>query len=352
MEKLILKIKKLIMSSKIKLYYFIEQIGLDPDDYSHLFDIKIYLNVSTEKVNSYAVYSPENNSIEINLINFINFDDEKLEKVFYQTFIHETLHANRGIYAHNVTNSIDCEHFCGYNFDLNIDLYKNRLYKLIEEGIYDNYDNIVPISIKKTINEKIGIYYNKRNKVFYKTKLNDEVNDLDDLYLYVDSNIIQESIGILYYPEDLSVNYLACHYDFKSNLDKINDFNKINEKINKQILLEECLIDGLSFIVCNIDKTGFDLENILNYALDSNDVTLDMAIGITILTKNGKDFLKWFINSCYEEEYTDRIYEIYAYHYDELLELCSDVYNYLAGYKKENKNQYNEYLVKTLKLLF
>ena len=235
------------------------------------------------------------------------------------------------------TKSIDC--IKNYLNSLNIDeSIFNHLYDIDIDIIIKDSKSFVAYYLPSDNELKINLSYSYLNFVV-------ETNDLYQLVLTLIHELLHINRSIIlknsiqcslyiddYYETKIEKNYLnkpklVSDYSLKytyNDLNSINDEFIIIDNIIRQYGLEEALTECTSRIIlysnlCN----NYDINSIIDVVYKNTNVLL---IKICLKMFKNKEFVRWFLLSCYEDEYFDYIEYLYKENYDEIVDLIDLLY--------------------------
>ena len=106
-----------------------------------------------------------------------------------------------------------------------------------------------------------------------------------------------------------------------------------NKKINSQIGIEEAISEVLAYVIYFSRKFDSVEEPKIHEITDENMDTYDYKLAAKMLSKWDKDMYKWFMLSCYQDHYEDRLAQTYGKDYDDLKTCFSYLYD---SYPNEN----------------
>ena len=334
-------VKKAHINAIKSIKHFVTLLDLNPTLFNHLYSIDTIIDSERflllgEKTIAY--YNSIDNQIHIfqSYINkLLNSEEgtnkDKIKYSLSHTLIHETLHANRDIIIKNPITPTNLRFF---------------RYKSKYEELYNKYGNLINnkykdtqvISLKhyKDHLEIIGYDHEIRSFVIYNLNNNEIDNSFiqnifnKDMVLFDISKKFKHCAEIIsppYINEDTMNAPLYINNQFK-HIEEMNSYEKKeNEKlINKQRNVEEILVDSLSYIILKTAKENtIDLNAIYEHML-KHDKTPEFEIGLYLYKELGIDFIKWYILSCYEDEYNNKLNKIYKDKYKEVLTNLSNIY--------------------------
>lgn len=253
---------------------------------------------------------------------------------FAATIIHELLHRNRTIILDNSLKLEDAPYYDKYNEifkDYDISKYKFLLDEAINNNFYNYFDKIVPLSI---INKGNNIYdvvaYNKETNTFilYNNQRFGTKKDMTLLLIGVELNSLNIShepdVYISYKNGDYNEEIFYCTSEYYHQ--KGDTIEKRDERVSNQVFIEEAIVEVLARFILETRKNyKIDLEKI--ETILSKDRFLrdcDLLAG-KMLMMMGLPTIKWFILSCHEEEYDDRLYKTFEEKYNLLLNYFKDL---------------------------
>lgn len=337
--------------AKSSLNHFFELLDIPPHIFDSLFDIDIIIDYEDEYTLSgvayYKVSDKENDDEIIIAIGYLDrlFDSLENNNLTRQgvineiakSIIHELLHRNRTIIINNSLKVNDLESIKEYKEKsnrYNLDLLKNLLNETINNGLYDIFDNNIPLKVVSKENGLFTIFiYNKKTECF-------EVYEDESLeFLNIkDFNMI--NVGIEFNSGDFKHNKVdEIKYTFEP---KDEDFvgpdryyhkNKFDRKIDKiagvvdrQIDLEEIITETLTELIIFVRKSNsINLEEFRKFE-EQHDIMADLQIASKMLEKMGLKTIRWFILSSHEDEYDDELYKTYSNKYEALLRHFSSLF--------------------------
>lgn len=329
------------------LKHFFELLDIDKSIYEYLTQVPICID-EERKITSCAAYVHGSDKIHNKILMGMKYledninkikNDEKQEaiKSVTITILHELLHANRDIIIKDgiTYDSIDVDSAEEMIHEkLNIEKYSHILDEMIQNGMFDLFDNIVPLAIIPENNEAMVVAYDKNKKsfLFYdkqKYGLNGKITFLN-VGLELNSNIEHKvSISIPevrhYFNGEL---YDASDYYHQQHIDssmKYSDDAKLRSKY--QIELEENIIETIAYLIYSSRKnSSINLESHVQ-RYQNNGRPIEEALAAGIIRRMGIDTLKWFILSTHEEEYDDKLYKAYQEKYTDLLLIFNELRN-------------------------
>lgn len=342
--------------SEDALMHFFDLIGLDHSLFEHLKDIKLVIDLDedndyNEVIAFYENIWEDDRSID-NAIHFLPeyldsiIEDKSNIKVINdlaRTIIHETIHSNRSII---INDGVIC----------------NGLISDVDE--YEKYVSMFSGFSYKTFNKYKVLKYEKNNYFYTIYSYNTLTGDYNIFSL--PSNKRFKGIDELEYwlnkktnmfcylctienPYDFNPSALVSEYStsFK-NISKINNKNKKNVEIetNKQNGFEECLTEAFTAIIFYLrDKNVYNIDELFK----NNYLTPDVKLALNFIKQLDIDTVRWFFLSCYEEEYTNKFYELYKSDYFKLIDQFNEAYD--CSMSNENYERFDETLslIKSLK---
>lgn len=367
---------------------FFKLLDLDPDLFSHLYNIPIKITNDTDE--SMAEYCSDKNLILIsecylqNRVEIMKSDKDKFYRIVIRdvanTIIHEIYHANRDIYINNGKNSINISskndnEILKYNQQLHgydIDQYNLLLNAMLSKSYVDKFSRYIPIKV--TINKDntytviaydcISIDYvefkNQNFDVVRNGSNDDFILNLGiELNRQINNHEITRTIFSFNGSED---NIISNAADYFSSYDKAESATKtrntvsiqkyikeldskrdyLYDIIEKQVNFEEIIIETLANItVMTMNEQVLDLDSITKKLENSNCET-DVKMGAKLIRSMGKDMIRWFILSAYSDYYDNRIYKIFEERYNDLIDDFSDLYLSVISYEDPNNLTIND----------
>lgn len=335
---------------------FFEKLGLDPSLFEHLYDIDILIDNSKNEDDYLCAYYVDNNEATgepaiyittqflISQLSKIEKDEANREEYIKQvviTLIHETIHSNRSIIVKNSINASDTIKECYKDNE-----YLKKIYADYEELLSQKY-NGKDITILKVLAS-----YSDYEVIVYNRKLDRyECYYLDYDYIDNSSKTLFDDIReiIEYNINDLKPDYVLNRInkdakpDILSNMDTHSEYSLPlssmeelveGEKISSQIGLEESLTECMALIIYESSKYDtFDKDLICN-SIEKQIQTQDVRLANEIFKQMDEGSIKWFILSCYGDEYTNRIEEFYDELYPKMVRMFDAIFNSYQKYKE------------------
>ena len=303
---------------------FVSSFDIDPSLFEHIYNADLIINNEEKEYidEGIAFYLPsiEDPSINVHPIylkSLLNENDYRNKYNLAMTLLHEMIHINRTILINNI---VQCSNYVDtVDRDLDISEFDRLLFDRCNEGRYEEYDDFV---LLKRVNSAIWIY-NKLNKHF---EIFMDIDDLDNIVF----NKPVYSVPYIYY---LNTPRVASDYclDYTYSSFKNKDKEIIVDISLLQIPLEECLTETLSRIITYKTMCNLDIESTIEYVRLKSRQEL---ISITTEIFKNKDFIKWFLLSCYEDEYYDYLKDIFKENYTDVLKLYEVLFYETSKYYK------------------
>lgn len=344
---------------------FLNNLGLDAELFNHLFNIPIKIDYDEENTNgNYAIYDANNNGEQIIYIGgdyiddlYCNIEDgvdkNKVYANLASTIIHELLHANRDIILKQEINSFNLIDIVkgGKKLDTEnklSDEYDSLLVKMLTEPHILKLKPYVPVKIiGYDDNECTIVAFNKSTKKYeifdHQHFITNWKSDIKNAFMnlsielnlnkalhkpnqIIESKIYNKNINYINAAPNLYHGNISSIDFFDENIKSIGDLQDISVKTSCQITLEEGIIEALSnMIIMSRKDKFFDLENLCN-KLTLSDISMDEKLAVKLLNCIGIENIKWFILSCYDDEYVDRFSQIFGSDYNSLLLSYSKIY--------------------------
>lgn len=353
-SKILDKAKKI---SDESLMHFFDLIGLDHTLFEHLKKVKLVIDLSKENdykdlIAFYENIWEDDHSID-NAIHFLpeyldsSIEDEKKFNTIndlVRTIIHETIHANRSIIINNgvlytgllLSNVKEYETYVSEFSNFSFNTFNK--YKILK---YDKNDYFYTIHAYNTLNGDFNIFSLPSNKHF------EDINDLE-YWLNRKPNMFGY-ISTIENPYDFNPSALVSEYStsYKNplNLTK-QDRKNIEIEINKQNGFEECLTEAFARIIFYLrNKNVYNFDELFK----NKKLTPDVKLALHLIRRLDMDTIRWFFLSCYEEEYTNRFYQLFENDYFKLIDQFNDAYD--CSMNEEEYEKYDETmsLIKSLK---
>lgn len=333
---------------------FIKKLDLDPSLFEHLYNIDIFIDNNENDSNSLAFYINNDErtnepSISLSalyveeLLDRISKNLSNKEKHINQlvvTLIHETIHCNRSIIVKNSIGSKEIDRPTHVD-----DKFYNELYDECDRLLLERFngEDITILNVKEFNQDYEVVIYNRITDCFEyyiidSSVLKNSKSIFDDIKKLINSN----SEGV-YLDFVLPLQNRDAQSDLVTNLDvdfeyqiPLSSMEQMveEEKICSQLGLEEALTECLAYIIFeSSNHSTFDKDEICT-KLENDFKTYDIKIANEIFKQMDKDTIKWFILSCYEDEYTNRIKEFYKDDYSSLVSMVDSIY---STYRKLEK---------------
>lgn len=328
---------------------FLNILNLNPDAFSHLYNIKIELGTLNKYNDEIALYIVEDNKI---IIDEEHLTDSNILNIAL-SLTHELMHANRTIFINDGINSTKIEKLMNdiSNKNLakkhNISEYEDILNKRIKDEDKLKFSKYIPIKITPNKNNTFNVI--AHNKL---TKNYEEFNDiiLKNIKEYTPEEIFK-NIGLKL--NDESNNYISNNTDLNnensSNIicasdyyQQINEFDTIDKSninhyiniIDKQDDFEEVMVEIIStIIIITRNKNEIDFNNIYTKLTQSDTSDIDIILALELIEILGIDILKWFMTSCYDDIYYNKFLQIAENNYFNLIYNFSYIYTQLINQK-------------------
>ena len=340
---------------------FFRKLDLNPSLFDHLYDIDILIDNTNEDNNVYAYYAVNNPNTGEPAIymttNFLikqltNIDKDPLNKEKYInqviiTLIHETIHSNRSIL---VKNSINVKDTAKPSYNDNE--YFKKVYADFEDLLSKKYcdEDITLLKIVASFTDYEIIVYNRKLDSYeyyyidYDYIDNDSPTLFEDIKEIIEYNLndLTPCISIKRIDKDAVADLLASmdtNSEYQLPLSS-NEQLVEGEKISSQLGLEEALTECLAYIIFeSSNHSTFDKDEICT-KLENDFKTYDIKIANEIFKQMDESFIKWFILSCYEDEYTDRIGDYYGEYYPKLVRMFDSIYSSYLNLKAPDSQLY------------
>ncbi len=348
-------VKKAQETSLNYIKHFFTLLDLDPELFNHLYKINLFIDHERFLLNDEqfaAFYYTRGNEIHIyksfieNIMHNKDKNYEQLLHVLSFTLTHEYMHANRDIYLNDSITNIQLLLF---NYENKYEEFTQKYGHLIKMK-----RNIEELSITQYKDHTDIIAYDHGNNFFKIYRINnDKTYNKKEIHRIINSYPLQRENDCQfitsYYNQKSSkpfnniYNAPSFLYNPTKNINSLNrDEKKAYERtISKQNSMEEILIDAVAYIILNSrNKDKLDLNATYEYfkAYNNNPV---LNIGLYLFNEIGEEGLKWFILSCYMEEYRDRLKEIYDSKYPQILTKLSGIYKSEFNGKEISENRLN-----------
>ena len=347
---------------------FFRKLDLDPSLFNHLYDIDILIDNSNEDDNVFAYYVDNNENTGestiyvttqflTNQLTKIGKDPSNSEKYIDQvviTLIHETIHSNRSIIVKNSINLKDT------NKDYyNDNEYFKEVYAEFEDLLSKKYngEDITILKVLASFTDYEIVVYNRKLDTYeyyyidYDYIDNDSPTLFDDIKEIIEYNLddLPPSISLKRIDKDAAPDIIAnidaeSEYSLPlSNMEQLVE----GEKISGQLGLEESLTECLSYIVFESSKHDTFNKDEICESIKKYIFTDDVRLANGLFKQMDEDVIKWFILSCYADEYTNKIEEFYGESYPEIVSMFDSIYSSYKNLKAPDKNLCND----TLKLI-
>ncbi len=331
------------------LKHFFDLLNINKTAFNHLYntDIIIDYNCSLNAHSNRDIAYYEDNYIKTNnnrivilayyienhLKNSNKISKKNIIKDIGETIIHETLHSNRDLILKNANNIFYLENLKNY-YSL----------KPKDKKIYDECDNILNnyydkcykdnyIIILKVINKKdyIQVYtYDKIDNSYKIYNISDIKFDYStDLYCKIVDYLDEYDIMPIKILQDFKSNTINDIYGIinlyatNKNIHNYNDVKKANYFLKYQYALEEALIEALTLIVSyHSNKNNIDIKSAcedIKYKREN----IILKNGLNIFENANIEFIKWFLLSCYNDEYVDLLESMFSDEYNNLIKYFS-----------------------------
>ena len=233
-----------------------------------------------------------------------------------------------------------------FNHLYNIDIVIDFEYKMDDLGEYEsdyNGKNIIRLPSDLLVEDVISIKNNKCIKdklLFYNT------NTIIHEMLHANRGIILNN-GV--YLNDL-LNNVSCDNGF----DQVTNYylgpyyedidkKQIRDIIIKQIGLEEAMIEALSLIIMeSSNHMSFNKNRICDILLNRK-YTDDVMLALKMFKFMKEDIFYWFILSCYEDTYNNRLISIFKRDYGRLISLFAILHKFII-----DEDEYDQKIVMKL----
>jgi len=365
---LLCEVKKLAVDS---FETFIKRLGLNPNLFEHLHDIKYSIG-KTLNDGAHAEYYEDDNELVISE-KIVQNGLKKVhnEEIYYEelvenlaiSYLHEMLHANRTIIIGNLLNKRNYDEFTykqKYNNEHSAELIK---YKYALDKVLINYDindfvGSIPIIVHFNQDKTYFVVaYNDKDKsfeIYEHQKFNVKLKNIDSFLMALSKELIQEKSKhpinkVVYdYFDYNDVVALPCDYyrfdsNIRLNIKNVKLFKKFEKRINSQLSFEEIITEALAVImVYTRNDNIIDFESLKEYSYDEN-----VYAGIKIIKSFDLDTLRWYFLSTYDEVYCDKFSKFFNDKYIDLLKIMYKIYELNMPLSKELDNELKYILKKS-----
>ena len=329
---------------------FINNLNIDSSLFRHLYNVNIIID-NTEKtiLNDYSAFFRVNNEgepeihVSIKYINDlynygkINGFNESIYRLS-RTIVHELIHYNRFVIIKDETFINKNNNLINTNDIKDNELDKKLDYVLTSNPSLLNEYCFILSSKEKNNYYEVIVYDNIKNSyyIFYVSdKEYQKYKNSDNEYQCLNRSNLVKTINN---DEIENSGSLCCDYikdKGKSNL--VHDL-VIYNNLNKQLSFEELLTESFSgLIIENMHKDYIDINELCDNLINSRDEIKEIKLVYKMIKSMGIDYVKWFILSCYQDEYVDYHENIFSEDYRKLLNSFNKIYEYIISSKKDEK---------------
>lgn len=322
--------------------HFFSLLDLDPNLFEHLYNLEVIIDRDNSIVerNCCACFKNSNDDFGCKIYvsseyldylfsSILNTSMTRQEAIddMADTIIHETLHANRSIIVGNTTPS--------NNVNMNImghdrEFFDELLMKVINSGTFDIYQRFIPIYKVNTINgicdvvaydKETSSYNLYANESFEYMKIGSSLDELLSIGLELNSEGFNHTPTFTYpYNNDM----LSIIDGAPSIYHQNDEMKDVQEKIELQVRFEDMIIMALTKLVLYTRKSSkLDLEKFYNSLGEETSDSIKFAA--QIFYKFGKEGVKWFMLSSYDEVYDDKLYKSFQEDYYRLLDVLAKI---------------------------
>ena len=344
---------------------FFRKLDLDPSLFEHLYDIDLIIDNSKKDANLLAYYVDNNENTGepviyittdflINQLTKIDKDPLNREKYIDQiivTLIHETIHCNRSII---VKNSINLRDTVKNTYQDNE--YFKKVYAEFEDLLSNKYkgEDLTILKVLASFTDYEIIVYNRKLDSYEYYYLDYYYIDNDSPTLFEDlKEIIEYNLNDLTpyisikridkdAPSDLVLN-VDTNSEYSLPLSSMEALVE-GDKISSQLGLEESLTECLSHIIFESSKHETFNKDEICKSIEKYIFTDDVRLANELFKQMDEDTIKWFILSCYEDEYTNRIEEFYGESYPKIVSMFDAIYSSYQNLKSPDKGLYKDTL--------
>ena len=359
-EEMMAFLEEAIKNKDKYLEHFLELLDLDKDMFHHLFEIDMFLDATPEANNGtqsafFLSQDQMNNGdpsihvptyyIEM-LMDEMQEHDESKKSAFYNlaaiVLLHETIHYNRCIIVNNSITLQETE----IPAPSGIEIFKKH-YDEMESLLSRNYDpnkEYIVLKVIRRENDIVASVFNNNDNTFadyifpfeiYKnTNMQDILDNLEETIKIAETEHLpfplkQNRISLI---ERESIPAMVMHMDTE-NKDRLTyplnnqEMKKENKLIKSQIGIEEALTEALAMTIFFARKEDSIESRKIYELLDNNSEDYDVKLASQMLGTWDKEMFRWFMLSCYEEYYDDRLASTYGDKYEQLKVIFDYLYN-------------------------
>lgn len=350
---------------------FMSLIGLQPELFSHLLDIKIKIDYTDEydELEEVAHYVSTDDGNENSIHILPEYLDEMLTNIetrdiaeygkwiddITRTIVHEVMHANRDVILKDRSSVFDTL----ASSRARLQSKENKSIKEELDYILENKKNLdnSNITLLKVIDKKsyyVCYVYNDRNKTYEMYILSSSIFSSEkDKFKSIESNLrykdslrtLKPTKTIPACPDD---GFFAGYSDFSylsnSEVDKLSneEMNTFNLAVTDQVGLEEAITEAFSILmVAHKNSHSLKIHDVASSIIKNDKMPDDLKIAFEMIENMSPDDIRWFFLSAYLEDYSNRFADMFKEDYPTIISNVCSLYN-MSVEDRKDENLYQE----------